>query len=106
MKLVKLEEARPGQRAARDVVDLRGNAMFPAGTVLTPELLAQCRERHVAHLFVEDAAAAAPPSVADAEARREALSREIDATFAGTESDPVMAALREAARRYLLARVR
>ncbi|MFN3486561.1 MAG: hypothetical protein ACK44W_13920 [Planctomycetota bacterium] len=106
MKLVKTEEARPGQRAARDAVDLRGNVLFPAGTVLTAELLAQCRERHVAHLFVEEDAPAAPPSAADLEARREALSREIDATFAGTESDPVMAALREAARRYLLGRIR
>jgi hypothetical protein len=106
MKLVRTEEARPGQRAARDVVDLRGNTLFPAGTVLTPEILAQCRDRHVAHLFVEEDGAAAPTPAADLEARREALSREIDATFAGTESDPVMAALREAARRYLLARIR
>ncbi|HXG61352.1 MAG TPA: hypothetical protein VNO22_08260 [Planctomycetota bacterium] len=106
MKLVRTEEARPGQRAARDVVDLRGNVLFPAGTVLTPEILVQCRDRHVAHLFVDEDGAGAPTRAADLEARREALSREIDATFAGTESDPVMAALREAARRYLLARIR
>jgi hypothetical protein len=35
MKLVKTDEARVGQRAARDVTDLRGNLLFKAGTELT-----------------------------------------------------------------------
>jgi hypothetical protein len=31
MKLVKTEDARAGQRAARDVTDLRGNLLFRPG---------------------------------------------------------------------------
>ena len=100
MKLVKIEEARPGQRAARDVTDLRGNLLFKAGTELNPELLSGCRQRNVSHLFIEDDGKPAPLTPAEIEARKEQISREIDRVFAGVDGAPVMAALREAAKRF------
>jgi hypothetical protein len=105
MKLVKAEEARPGQRVARDVTDLRGNLLFKAGTELNSELIASCRQRNVSHLFVIDEAPATQVSAADLEFRREQLGREIDRMFAGMDRTPVMAALREATKRYHLARL-
>jgi hypothetical protein len=100
MKLVKTEEARPGQLVARDVTDLRGNLLFKAGTELNPELLSSCRQRNVSHLFIEDDGKPVALSPAELEARRTQIAREIDRMFAGVDQHRVMAALREAAKRY------
>jgi hypothetical protein len=106
MKLVKTEEARAGQRVARDVTDLRGNALFKAGTELTPELLETCKQRTISHLFIEDAGtAAAASSPLDLQARKDALVKDIDRLFAGTDKTATMVALREASRRYALAKL-
>ncbi len=105
MKLVKTDEARAGQKAARDVIDLRGNLLFKAGTELTPDLLETCKQRTISHLFIEDTGGDAPQSPVDVQARREALLREIDRTFAGQEGNATMAALKEASRRFLLAKL-
>ena len=103
---MKTDEARPGQRAARDVTDLRGNLLFRAGTELSAELLASCKQRNVSHLFVEDGGeAAAAASPADLETRKAQLARDIDRQFAGVDTSPLMAALREAAKRHLTARL-
>ena len=100
MKLVKTDEARPGQKAARDVTDLRGNLLFRSGTELNAELLSSCRQRNVSHLFVEDEGPAAAASPADLEDRKAQISRDIDRQFAGVDGTPHMAALREAAKRH------
>lgn len=105
MKLVKTDEARPGQKAARDVTDLRGNLLFKAGTDLTPELLASCKERSISHLFIEDSGSEAPASPVDVQARKDSLMKDIDHMFAGTENSPIMVSLKEASRRYLSAKV-
>lgn len=105
MKLVKTEEARAGQRAARDVTDLRGNLLFKAGTELTPELLETCKQRTISHLFIEDGGTPVASSPLDLQARREALSKDIDRLFAGSDQSATMVALREASRRYLLAKL-
>ena len=105
MKLVKIEEARPGQRVSRDVTDLRGNLLFKAGTELNAELIASCRQRNVSHLFIEDDGKAAPLSPAEIDARKEQIGREIDRVVAGVDGAPLMAALREAAKRYQNARL-
>jgi len=52
---VKTDEARAGQKAARDVTDLRGNLLFKAGTELSAELLETCKKCTISHLFIEDA---------------------------------------------------
>jgi hypothetical protein len=105
MKLVKAEEAKPGQRVARDVTDLRGNLLFKAGTELNAELIATCRQRNVSHLFVVDEGPAPQSPAADLEFRREQISREVDRMFAGHDRTPLMASLREAAKRFHLARL-
>lgn len=105
MKLVKTEEARAGQRAARDVTDLRGNLLFKAGTELTVELLETCKQRTISHLFIEDGGTASGQSPLDLETRRAAVSNEIDRLFAGTDKSATMVALREASKRYQLAKL-
>ena len=104
MKLIRIEEARAGLTAARDVKDLRGNLLLRSGTPLHEGFIAQCRERNVSHLFVENPAAA-PSAAADIELRKQALIRDVNRMFTGVDGAPVMAALREAAKRYLCARI-
>jgi hypothetical protein len=100
MKLVKTDEARAGQKAARDVTDLRGNLLFRAGTELNAELLISCKQRNVSHLFVEDDGPAAASSPADLDTRKAQIARDIDRQFSGVDGTPLMAALREAAKRH------
>jgi len=104
MKLVKTEDARAGQRAARDVTDLRGNLLFKAGTELTPELLETCKQRTISHLFIEEGGAVVQAPV-DLETRKVNLNKELDKLFAGTEKSATMVALRDASKRYLLGKV-
>jgi hypothetical protein len=103
MKLVKTEESRAGQRVVRDVTDLKGNLLFPAGTELSAERIASCRQHNISHLFVEDEqpGEGAP---ADPAARLEALMADIDRQFAGHEASPLMMELREAVKRHHAAR--
>jgi len=105
MKLVKTDEARAGQRAARDVTDLRGNLLFKAGTELTAELLETCKSRTISHLFIEDAGSSPSASPIDVQARREGLVKDIDRLFAGTDKSATMVALREASKRFLLSKL-
>jgi hypothetical protein len=105
MKLVKTDETRPGQKVARDVLDLRGNLLFKAGTELTAELIQSCRERNVSHIFLEEAAAPSV-SIQDEDTKRAILSRDVDRMFSGPDRNPLMAALREASKRYLRSRIR
>lgn len=105
MRLVKSDEAKVGQRVARDVVDLRGNLLFKSGTALSAALLASCKERNISHLFVEEEAPGAAASPADLELKKEAVSKDVDRMFSGVDSAPVMAALREASKRYLVAKL-
>jgi hypothetical protein len=105
MKLVKTDEARPGQRAARDVTDLRGNLLFKAGTELTAEHLETCKQRTISHLFIEDGGASPSASPLDLQARRDTMSKEVDHLFQGTDKSATMVALRESARRFLLSKL-
>jgi len=105
MKLVKTDEARAGQRAARDVTDLRGNLLFRAGTELTAELLDTCKQRTISHLFIEDGGSAGPRSPLDVQTQRDSVTKDIDRMFAGADGTPAMAALREASKRYLLSKL-
>ena len=105
MKLVKTDEARAGQRAARDVTDLRGNLLFKAATELTSELLETCKQRTISHLFIEDGGAAPAQTPLDVEAPKSDVSKEVDRLFAGTDASATMVALREASKRYLVGRL-
>ncbi len=106
MKLVKTDEARAGQRAARDVTDLRVNLLFKAGTELTSELLETCKQRTISHLFIEDGGGTSGPrSPMDLQAQRESISKEVDRMFVGADGTATMVALREASKRYLLSKL-
>jgi len=105
MRLVKTDEARVGQKAARDVTDLRGNLLFKAGTELSAELLDTCKQRTISHLFIEDSVGDTTRSPADVQAQKDSVARDIDRTFAGLEGNPTMAALKEASKRYLSAKL-
>ena len=105
MKLVKTDEARAGQRAARDVTDLRGNLLFKAGTELSAELLETCKQRTISHLFIEDVGSAPSASPLDLQARRDTLTSDVDRLFAGTAQSATMVALREASKRFLLSKL-
>jgi len=105
MKLVKTYEARPGQRAARDVTDLRGNLLFKAGTELTPELIDTVKERTISHLFIEETGNEGSTSPKDLQAKRDSVVKDIDHMFAGTEASAVMGALKEASKRYLTSKL-
>lgn len=102
MKVVRVEEAGPGMKVSKDVVDLRGNLLYKAGTELTLDVIEKIRGRNVTHLFIEDTGgpAAAPVSTANAAD----VDAEIDKAFADVVANPVMAELREAAKRYLKTR--
>ncbi|HLY73730.1 MAG TPA: hypothetical protein VKU80_06385 [Planctomycetota bacterium] len=102
---MKTDEARVGQKAARDVTDLRGNLLFKAGTELTPELLETCKQRTISHLFIEESVGDGPKSPVEVQAQKESVLREIDRTFAGLEGNATMSALKEASRRYLTAKL-
>ena len=105
MKLVKTEDARVGQRAARDVNDLRGNLLFKAGTELTAELLETCKQRTISHLFIEEGGVASQQNPLELETRKVNLSKELERLFAGTEKSPTMVALRDASKRWLLGKL-
>ena len=102
MRLVKTDEAKAGQKVTRDVVDLRGNLLFKAGTSLSLPLLASCRERNITHLFIEDEAPGAPLSPVDVEMKKEAIVKDVDRMFSGVDGTPIMVTLREASKRYLV----
>jgi hypothetical protein len=105
MKLVKTEDARVGQRAARDVIDLRGNLLFKAGTELTAEALETCKQRTIAHLFIEEGGVSSQQNPLELETRKVNLTKELDRLFTGTDKSPTMVALREASKRWLLGKL-
>jgi len=101
MKLIRIEEARPGMKVSRDVIDLRGNLLCRAGTELTESLLEQLKQRPLTHLFVEvSPSGPAEPSASPGRSPEE-IAREVDRMFSGADTNPLMVALREAAKRYL-----
>lgn len=104
MKLMRTEEVRPGMKVARDVTDLRGNLLFRAGAELTPEILDHLKQRRISHVFVEDAGNPDAPAPPVPRKTAEEIAQELDRMFAGSDANPVMAALREAAKRHLIAR--
>jgi hypothetical protein len=107
MKLLRLDEARPGMRVARDVTDVRGSLLFKQGTVLSGELIQRLRGWKITHIFIVDDT---PSQIIDPEnnplQRAAAIDRELDLVFHDAVSNPIMARLREAAGRYLKGHMR
>ena len=105
MRVVRVDEALPGSTVAKEILDLRGNLLYAAGTELTTAVLALLRARNVTHLFLEDDVAAAAQTSAPSGAATSEIDADLDRAFAEAASHPVMAELREAAKRYLKSRL-
>ncbi len=104
MKLLRLDESRPGMRVARDVADVRGNLLFKQGTILTGDLIQRLRAWKITHVHIVDDT---PSQIIDPAnnplQRAAAIDRELDLVFLDAMGNPIMAKLREAAGRYLKA---
>lgn len=101
MKLLKVDDAQPGAKLAKDLLDLKGVLIFKAGATLTADYIEKIKARRITHLFIEteeDAATGAGLSP-------EQIDRAIDDMFTEAKAHPVMAALSDAAKRYLKAKV-
>jgi len=105
VKLVRLEECRAGQKAARDVYDGKGNLLFKAGTRLTPELAERLKRWKVTHLLVEEEPGTGLYPAVDRSRRDATIEKELDLVFSEALSNPIMKCLRDAAARYLKGRV-
>jgi hypothetical protein len=107
MRTIKIEEALPGMKIAKGVTDNVGTLLLPEGIVLTPELLDRLRGRKVMFLCVEgegpgSAGTLSGDELADALAKIDA---EMDALFGDTKQHAVMAAICDAAKRVLKAKL-
>jgi hypothetical protein len=103
VRLVPIEQVQPGQRAAKDVTDGRGNLLTKAGTELTQGVIDRLKARNVTHVFIEDAAGGLSPEQIEAE--RQKIQAEMDHMFASVLDQPHMAALKNAATEFLLSRL-
>ena len=105
MRVVRIEDAGPGMRVAKEVLDLRGTLLYKAGTELTPQIIETLRTRNITHLFMDDSPAAAAVGV-DAGQRSQQIDEEIDRLFVDVTSNPLMGALRDSAKKYLKSKVK
>ena len=103
-RLVKIDDVSPGVKVVKDVIDARGTLLFKAGVDLSGAIIERIRARNITHVFVEMADG---PGFSEAELATKAgeVDGEIDAIFADVADQPLMAALREAAKAYLKTRV-
>ncbi|OHB75748.1 MAG: hypothetical protein A2Z34_00460 [Planctomycetes bacterium RBG_16_59_8] len=107
MRLVKTEELKEGQKAAKDVADFRGNLLFKVGTEITAATIERLKSRMVPHVYVEDdGSSAAGMSEEDIKRRGEEIDAELTAVFADVTDNPLMMSLCESSRQYLKKHVR
>lgn len=99
MKLVKITDAKAGDKVGKDVLDLKGNLLLKAGTVLTADMIERIKARMVDSIFIEDAGSQLS---AEEIAKKEAeIDQALDEMFKDVAANPLMALLRESARKYL-----
>lgn len=100
MTRIHLRFARPGMHLARALTASDGTVMAGVGTRLTPSLLRGLREQGVERIWVREDAVAPWEVDVDLE---QALA-DLDARFADTEGDPVLAAVHACLRNRMIAR--
>lgn len=101
--LTPIEKVAPGAKAAKDVVDPRGNMLFKAGGELSAQLLERLKGRGVTHVFLESSASSMSPEQIAAEKAR--LEKEYDAMFENVKDEPLMGALLAAAKAHAFSRI-
>ena len=103
-RLVKIDDLGPGLKLAKDVVDSKGTLLFKAGVELSAPMIERIRARNISHAFVEDIGGPGL-SEADIAAQQSTMDVEMDALFADVAEQPLMAALRDSAKKYLKAKL-
>ncbi|MBI2931681.1 MAG: hypothetical protein HYY16_08520 [Planctomycetes bacterium] len=106
MKLVRLDEARPGQRLGRDVIDTRGSLLIKSGTTLTPDLMERLRGWKITHVSIDEAPTVTLDPSERPYFRALAIDKELDHVFSEAFGHPVMHRLRDAAAKYLKGRAK
>ena len=106
MKQVKVEEAKAGQKVAKDITDLKGMLLFKAGIELTDKILQRIKARNVSHVFIDVGGEGDGTSGSGIFKVPERVDEEVDRQFGETRSNPVMAALCEAVKEYHKARIK
>ena len=99
MKLIKTEDASEGLTVAKDVTDLKGILLFKKGTALTEASLRAIKSRHVTHLFVDEPGKGGGGSVGGFNSAEE-VDKDLDLAFGDTVSNPIMADLCAAAKKF------
>lgn len=104
MELIRIENAKAGQKLAQDVLDPQGVLLMKAGTVLTLEIIQRVKNRNVTQLMIEggDGSGLSPEEL---EKKKREIDAELSTVFSDVIGNPVMAALSEAAKTYLRSRM-
>ena len=96
MRLIILEEAKPGDEVARPVLNSRGIVILPEGAKLTPSLIARLGKMGVKELLVEgDDPNAPPPKTLDE------LLENLDVRFEGMGQHGVMMEIKRIAQGHI-----
>ena len=101
MRVILLDQVRPGDQLAAAVTNDKGMLILPKGAKLTMGMLDSLRRRGVMEVTVErDDPNASPPKTT------EAFLADLDARFAGLEGNAIMMSIQSFAREHILARDR
>lgn len=100
MKLFKIGDARPGQKVAKDVMDLKGMLVYKAGSVLDADAIQRIQTRKISHIFLDVADDPSAPGASVAAGVAVSRDAELDRVFSDVKSNPIMAALCEAAKLF------
>lgn len=101
MLRIRLEFARPHMQLARPVRGADGRLVAGAGTTLTPAAVRSLRRCGVRSVWVREVEGVNPW---EEELPLDRALAELEARFAGRADDPLLAEVKEAVRRRLLAR--
>ena len=99
MRLILLDEAKPGDEVAEPVKNARGMVILSKGTTLSPALIDRLRKMGVVEVIVEGDDPNAPPPKS-----LEELLEELETRFEGLEGSRLMMDIKKIARQHLMDR--
>lgn len=107
MKLMDLSSVKEGMKLAKPVTDSSGNILLKEGTELTARWIEILRSRKVYEVYIEEEGNAPQGhSEEEKEDLRNKITQEIDRMFRDFEGNALMKHIAEAAKRYLISKVR
>ena len=101
MRVILLDQVKPGDQLAAPVTNEKGMLILPKGAQLTMGMLDSLRRRGVTEVTVERDDPNAPPPKTPEE-----YLADLDARFEGLEANSVMMSIKSFAREHILARNR